>query len=46
MCKAESARQWWLEADTLSVASGVSMLKLSNLPEKVPFKIMLRCLIF
>ena len=32
--KAESAQQWGLEPNTLSVVSGVTTLMLANLPEK------------
>ena len=33
-CKAETAQQWWFEPNALSVVSGVTTLRLANLPEK------------
>ena len=38
-CKADSAQQWWLETNTLSVVSSLATLWLVNLPEKrsVPY---------
>ena len=34
LCKAESAHQWQFEPNTLSGVSGVTTLRLANLPEE------------